>query len=128
MQYLSRRRFLVAVAALPTIRFAGAAETKPEWGEKLEAIRLQYKLPALGGAIVTSAGLQSVAVTGLRKFGSDVVASVDDLWHLGSNTKAMTSTLAAVAVEAGKIAWIQLWKMCSEGNMTPRALRSKEQH
>lgn len=105
MQYLSRRRFLVAVAALPTIRFAGAAETKPEWGEKLEAIRLQYKLPALGGAIVTGAGLQSVAVTGLRKVGSDVVATVDDLWHLGSNTKAMTSTLAAVAVEAGKIAW-----------------------
>ncbi len=105
MPFLTRRRFLATAAALPVVRFAAAEENKPEWKSKLEAIRVQYKLPALGGAIVTSAGVQSVAVTGVRKIDSEVVATVDDLWHLGSNTKAMTSTLAGVAVEAGKIKW-----------------------
>ncbi|MEQ1840195.1 MAG: serine hydrolase domain-containing protein [Verrucomicrobiales bacterium] len=105
MPHLTRRRFLVTAAGLPAVRFAGAEDTTPEWRSKLEEIRIQYKLPALGGAIVNSSGLQSVAVTGVRKVDSDVAATVDDLWHLGSNTKAMTSTLAAVAVEAGKIDW-----------------------
>jgi len=105
MPFPTRRRFLATAAALPVVRFAAAEENKPEWESKLESIRDQYKLPALGGAIVTSAGLQGVAVTGVRKAGSNVVATVDDLWHLGSNTKAMTSTLAAVAVEAGKMGW-----------------------
>jgi len=59
----------------------------------------------VGGAIVTSAGLQSIAVTGVRKKGEDIAATVDDLWHLGSNTKAMTATLAGIAVETGKVRW-----------------------
>src|SRR3954469_13672704 len=32
-------------------------------------------------------------------------AAVDDSFHLGSNTKAITATLAAIAVERGLVAW-----------------------
>lgn len=101
----TRRRFLAAAASLPFARPAGAAESAPAWRPKLEEIRGRHALPALGGAIVTSAGLRGVAVTGVRKAGTDVAATVDDLWHIGSNTKAMTSTVAAIAVEAGKLGW-----------------------
>lgn len=105
MKHPTRRRFLLASASLPAVGLARAQDSAPGWLSKLEEIRLANELPALGGAIVTSEGLRSIAVTGVRKIGTDVAATAEDLWHLGSNTKAMTATLAAVAVEAGKIAW-----------------------
>jgi CubicO group peptidase (beta-lactamase class C family) len=71
----------------------------------LEPIRTKRHLPALGAAIVTSAGLQTLAVTGVRKTGTDVAAMPDDLWHLGSDTKAMTAVVIAKLVEQGKLTW-----------------------
>ena len=71
----------------------------------LEPIRTKRHLPALGGAIVSSAGLQALAVTGVRKAGTDVAATPDDLWHLGSDTKAMTAVAIAKLVEQGKLTW-----------------------
>jgi len=71
----------------------------------LEPIRAKRHLPALGAAIVTSAGLQTLAVTGVRKAATDVAAMPDDLWHLGSDTKAMTAVVIAKLVEQGKLTW-----------------------
>jgi CubicO group peptidase (beta-lactamase class C family) len=31
--------------------------------------------------------------------------TLEDLWHLGSDTKIMTSTLAAIMIEQGKLEW-----------------------
>jgi CubicO group peptidase (beta-lactamase class C family) len=67
----------------------------------LEPIRSKYKLPALAGAIVTSRGLTAIGVTGVRKTGTDVAVTVDDTWHLGSDTKAMTAVLIGLVVEQG---------------------------
>lgn len=105
LPFPTRRRFLAAAATLPCCNRAAGQDVSPAWISELEKIRLAHTLPALGGAIVTSRGLTSVAVTGVRKAGDDAAATVADLWHLGSNTKAMTSTLAALAVADGKIAW-----------------------
>src|SRR5206468_13022964 len=44
-------------------------------------------------------------VTGVRKTGSDVAATIDDQWHLGSDTKAMTAVIVATLVERGKLTW-----------------------
>lgn len=71
----------------------------------LESIRARHHLPALGGAIVTSKGLVAMAVTGVRKTGTDVAATPDDLWHLGSDTKAITATWIAQVVASGKLSW-----------------------
>ncbi len=71
----------------------------------IEPIRTKHHLPAFGAAIVTSAGLQTLAVTGVRKAGTDVAAAPDDLWHLGSDTKAMTAVVIAKLVEQGKLTW-----------------------
>jgi len=73
----------------------------------LEPIRQKHDLPALAGAIVTSKGLQAVGVTGVRKYGADTPAGIDDQFHLGSNSKAITATLLATLVEEGKLSWNQ---------------------
>jgi CubicO group peptidase (beta-lactamase class C family) len=101
----TRRRIFVTAAALPFTRLHAVENTTPEWLAKLEEIRLKHSLPALGGGIVTTEGLHSMAVAGVRKTGEKDAAAAEDLWHLGSNTKAMTSTLAAIAVENGKLTW-----------------------
>lgn len=73
--------------------------------ELLETIRKKHKLPALAAAIVTSKGLVSVAAVGVRKAGSNVLVTVDDQFHLGSDTKAMTANLIGQLVEQGKLNW-----------------------
>ena len=103
---MNRRRLLALPGLLPLAPFARVESAQaPGWHPALEKIRARHDLPAVGGAILTSAGMKSVSVAGVRKKGSGVAATVDDLWHLGSNTKAMTSTLAAIAVEAGRVRW-----------------------
>jgi CubicO group peptidase (beta-lactamase class C family) len=71
----------------------------------LESIRQKNKLPALAGAIVTSKGLSEIGAVGFRKASQDVVVTVDDKWHLGSETKAMTATLIGYLVEQNKLKW-----------------------
>jgi CubicO group peptidase (beta-lactamase class C family) len=105
MNWQTRRHFLATSAGALFVRRASAFGMDPHWKDPLEAIRSQYDLPGLGAAIVTPQGCQSLAVTGVRKKGDRPLVTPDDLWHLGSNTKAMTSTLAAMAVEEGKLRW-----------------------
>jgi CubicO group peptidase (beta-lactamase class C family) len=71
----------------------------------LDPIRKKYDLPALAGAIVTSKGLVAVGAVGVRKYGTDSPVTVDDQFHLGSDTKAMTATMIATLVEEGKLSW-----------------------
>ena len=103
----TRRHFIgtwPALAMLGSSKSRGAV-TDDAIAKLLEPIREKHKLPALAGAIVTSSGIVAKSAVGVRKAGTDVAVTADDLWHLGSNTKAMTSTLAAIAVEAGKMRW-----------------------
>jgi CubicO group peptidase (beta-lactamase class C family) len=92
-------------------RGAGHAVQKMGAGEVtdlsriLEPIRLKHGLPALGAAVVTGKGLEAIGVVGVRKAGTDVPATVEDKWHLGSDTKAMTAYLIAALVEQGKLKW-----------------------
>src|SRR5271169_4259816 len=78
----------------------------------LEPLRKKYDLPALAGAIVTSRGLVSIGAVGVRKYGDKTPVSVNDQFHLGSNTKAMTATLVAMLVEEGKLSWDATLDQC----------------
>ena len=70
-----------------------------------EALLSRSGAPAAGVARVTRSGDRAVAVAGVRALGETMPVQPGDLWHLGSNTKAMTATLAARLVEAGRIDW-----------------------
>ena len=102
--------WLTALAAVTTTvtgrgPLVAFEQNDPQIAALLEPIRVKHHLPALGGAIVTSQGLRSLGVTGVRKAGADVAATADDLWHLGSDTKAMTAVVIAKLVEQGKLTW-----------------------
>jgi D-alanyl-D-alanine carboxypeptidase len=74
--------------------------------EELEAMRAEHELPALAAAVWRDGKLLEHAAVGLRK-ADDPASKVTtaDLWHLASNTKAMTATLIAIYVDRGTIAW-----------------------
>ena len=71
----------------------------------LQPILKKYDLPALAGAIVTSHGLVAVGAVGVRKYGTNTPVAINDQFHLGSDTKAMTATMLATLVEEGKLSW-----------------------
>ena len=72
----------------------------------VDSIRVAWNMPAMGAAIVTlDDGITAIAVAGTRRATGGAAVSTNDLWHLGSNTKAITSLLAAVAVSENRIQW-----------------------
>jgi len=71
----------------------------------LKPIRQKYGVPAIAGAVVTSEGTVAEGVVGVRKRGTDIPATLNDKWHLGSDAKAMTAALVARLVEQGQLKW-----------------------
>lgn len=57
------------------------------------------------GAVVVRADRVALATAGVRKQGESTRIAPDDLFHLGSNTKAITATMIARLVEAGKLSF-----------------------
>ena len=94
----------------------GAAKTqRDEPGESVRDVSAvlakiigESKTPGMVAAIVRSDGgtrIVALGAAGVRKAGSEAKVTVDDRFHLGSCTKAMTATLCAMLVEEHKLAW-----------------------
>lgn len=88
------------VAALP-VQVADTASTT----ELLETVRSQFGAPSLAAWIGRPGERLSSGAVGVRKLGDTTPVTEDDRWHLGSDTKAMTATLAALLVEEKKLSW-----------------------
>lgn len=71
----------------------------------LATLQDAHRIPAIAAAVVRASGLQAAGVVGWRKLGDPTPARATDQWHLGSDTKAMTATLAARLVERGLLRW-----------------------
>ncbi|MCV0371320.1 serine hydrolase domain-containing protein [Filomicrobium sp.] len=72
---------------------------------QLENLRAKYTLPSLAAAVTKGGRIVAKGVTGKRMLGGDTETKIDDRFHLGSDTKAMTATIAAMMVEDGKLSW-----------------------
>jgi len=72
---------------------------------RLRPIRQKFGVPSMAAAVVTSEGVQFMGVVGVRKRDTQIPVALEDLWHLGSDTKAMTSTLIARLVEKDLLKW-----------------------
>ncbi len=109
LRMLAMRIVLLFIATpmllAPASALAQEVIADPKINELLEPICKQYNMPAIAGAIVTSKGLETAGAVGVRKAGENVPVTVNDLWHLGSNSKAMTATVIATLVEEGKLRW-----------------------
>jgi CubicO group peptidase (beta-lactamase class C family) len=71
-------------------------------GDTLDTIVADTGVPALGAAVFDSNGPIDMAVSGMRQRDGTDQVGVDDRFHLGSNTKAMTAALLARLHERGR--------------------------
>ncbi len=82
------------------------AADKPALAVQLEEIRKQLGVPALAAAAWRDGKLLEIAAVGVRKADDPAsTVTVDDEWHLGSNTKAMTALLVGIYVDRGVLHW-----------------------
>jgi CubicO group peptidase (beta-lactamase class C family) len=61
--------------------------------------------PGIIAAIISSEGVIAIASAGERKAGSGIKFTINDVVHLGSCTKAMTSTMISTLVAEGMLNW-----------------------
>lgn len=71
----------------------------------LEAIRAASDLPGIACMAVRNGKVVGFGVAGVRSVKTEEKVEIDDPFHIGSCTKAMTSTLAAILIEQGKLSW-----------------------
>lgn len=71
----------------------------------LDSVRKSFDLPALGVAVFTKDSMLGLDVVGVRRAGDATPATVNDLFHIGSDTKAMTAGLLGLLVDQGKLKW-----------------------
>lgn len=97
------------VAAVPAQQEPAGEQVSPrqleDLAELIAPIRELHKMPAIGAAVIVKGKLVALGVDGIRKVGDETPVTRTDLWHLGSCTKAMTATLVAQQVAAGKLKW-----------------------
>ncbi len=71
----------------------------------LEPIRAEADLPALAAAVIEEGRLTALGAVGERRQDSGVAVTPFDQFHLGSDTKAMTATVAAILIEERRLTW-----------------------
>jgi CubicO group peptidase (beta-lactamase class C family) len=70
-----------------------------------DSIRIKYQIPELGYAVISSDSIIELHVLGVQKANTNRKAQVNDKFRIGSNTKTITSYIAALLVKQGKIKW-----------------------
>jgi CubicO group peptidase (beta-lactamase class C family) len=71
----------------------------------LDTIRRKRKVPCLAALALRGDRTVARGIAGVRSARSPVLATLDDRFHLGSDTKAMTATVVATLIEAGRLDW-----------------------
>ena len=70
-----------------------------------DSIRKAYNIPALSYAVVTDKSIMEIQAHGLHSIALNDLATLNDRFHIGSNTKALTAFVIAKYVEEGKLKW-----------------------
>lgn len=96
--------FACASGPRPTPRAVPA--TAPSEGDaglarELDAIRTTHGLPGVAALRIEGSAITESAAVGFRTLPGRTPLALSDRFHLGSDGKAMTATLAAVLIEAG---------------------------
>ena len=100
---MASRQFFAAVLLL--IAAIAPACAEDALSTTLEPIRVTFGLPALAAAVVKNGTIVASGAVGTRVLGADMPVAGDDRFHLGSDTKAMTATIAASLVDEGRLRW-----------------------
>src|SRR5262245_13442787 len=110
----SRMRILLIastiVLGLATICVSGSTSAAEPHGreslnEFLKPYLERYGLPAVAAAVARNGRIVAAGAVGTRRAGTNIPVTIDDRFHIGSDTKAMTALLAAMFVERGALGW-----------------------
>ncbi len=91
-----------AAAVLSAANLSAAPE---DVSKDLTPFTRDGKVPGLVAAAVLDGKIVAAGAAGVRKHGAPEKVTVEDKFHIGSCTKSMTGTLAAMLVKDGKIKW-----------------------
>ncbi|RFB74082.1 class A beta-lactamase-related serine hydrolase [Herbaspirillum sp. 3R11] len=114
VSHFNSSKVLVSALLWCACQFAGAQNLAPApvapltfapLEPTLTSYLVQYKLPALAAAVVQDGRIIAAGAVGTRKVGSGIAVTVNDRFHIGSDTKAFTATLAGILVDRGTMAW-----------------------
>lgn len=93
----------------PNVLVGSANPTDHAAEQTLQSIlnhtRIETGVPALAGGIIIDGKLAAVAASGVRIRGRALPVTVADQFNLGSVSKSMTATLAAILVERQTLRW-----------------------
>lgn len=91
---------------LACLFLAAAASARDDVSADLTRFTEGGMVPGMAVAAVLDGKIVAAGAAGVRKHGpSPVPVTVEDKFHIGSCTKSMTGTLAAILVKEGKIKW-----------------------
>jgi CubicO group peptidase (beta-lactamase class C family) len=92
--------------------FAGAAIAQPAWFDQSQAQRRIASIAAAREVPGISVAVRSLndsgvgaAAAGVLRISTGEAVTTENRFHVGSNSKAFTATIAARAVDAGQISW-----------------------
>lgn len=104
---MNRRKASAIIVSSPFLlpSLLRGADQPEKTVDLLEKLRTKHKLPALAVAVSKGGMTVDLAAAGVRKEGDPTPVKAGDRFHIGSCTKSMTATLAAILIEEGKIRW-----------------------
>jgi CubicO group peptidase (beta-lactamase class C family) len=70
-----------------------------------DSIRKAYNIPEISYAVIDAKSTLEIAALGRHSVNLPDTATLNDRFHIGSNTKAMTGFIIAKYVEEGKLQW-----------------------
>ncbi|MGA8263037.1 MAG: serine hydrolase domain-containing protein [Ignavibacteriaceae bacterium] len=71
----------------------------------IDSLRYVMDFPALAAAIVTDTSIIDAQAIGSRRYGGEMNVTINDQFHLGSNSKAITAVLIGKLVDEGLVSW-----------------------
>ncbi|HEV8379755.1 MAG TPA: serine hydrolase domain-containing protein [Tepidisphaeraceae bacterium] len=98
------RRFFGLSFILFAASLAAAAPPK-DLSPLLDPIVSKHDVPGMVAVMIEGDAIISSGASGVRRRGDAQKVTLNDRFHIGSCTKAMTATLCAVLVEEGKLSW-----------------------
>lgn len=70
-----------------------------------DSIRIAYNIPEINYAVIDDKTILEISTLGKHSSQLPDIATMNDRFHIGSNTKAMTAFIIAKYVEKGKLKW-----------------------
>jgi CubicO group peptidase (beta-lactamase class C family) len=94
-----------ALLILLALNGPGTAESYNTLQPLLTNAMRGHSIPAMAVLVIRHGAIAAEAVRGVRAGPSSAPVTTSDLWHIGSDTKAMTATLIARLVERDMLSW-----------------------